>query len=98
MKTWQPMMISLARNAWLKYKIQSSKFLFRTSKRFVGGRITSEAIKTAESLKRMGISASLFYLGEYVKQHGKDWWPYVARRIGESPKNLMFLLKALKQF
>ena len=26
---------------------------------------------------------------------GRDWWPYVARRIGERPENLRFVLGSL---
>ncbi len=27
--------------------------------------------------------------------YGEDWWPYAARRIGETPRNAVFVARAL---
>ena len=46
----------------------------------------------------MRLAAQLVTEGESVRLYlpfGRDWWPYVARRIGESPSYLKFLIRTL---
>ena len=47
---------------------------------------------------RPGYQKQLVHSGESLRLYlpfGTDWWPYAIRRVGESAKNLKFLLRAL---
>jgi proline dehydrogenase len=47
---------------------------------------------------RPDLQKQLVTQGEQLRLYvplGKDWWPYTARRIGESPRNATLLLRAL---
>jgi len=49
---------------------------------------------------RSDVAAALARRGERVRLYvpfGHDWWPYAARRIGESPRNGLLLARALLQ-
>lgn len=40
----------------------------------------------------------LVHAGEHLRLYlpfGRDWWPYAARRIGESPRNAMLVLRSI---
>ena len=63
---WQQFMISLARNEKIKNYFQSRKTLNQLATRFVGGTNEREALESAIKLKKTGVNASLFFLGEYV--------------------------------
>jgi proline dehydrogenase len=67
MKLWQRSMIALARNEPLKRFIQSRAAMSELATRFVGCRDVAEAAETSLSLRSRGYAASLYYLGEYVK-------------------------------
>lgn len=64
-------MISLAKNTGIKDFIQSRKSMSDLATRFVGGKIVEEAIDKTKLLKSRNINASLYYLGEYVKDQSK---------------------------
>ncbi len=47
---------------------------------------------------RTALQEQLVQSGETVRLYlpfGTDWWPYAIRRVGETPKNIRFLLNAL---
>jgi len=47
---------------------------------------------------RDGLQQELLDRGEQVRLYvpfGTDWWPYAVRRVGESPRNARFLVRAL---
>ena len=67
MRIWQQTAIWLARNSAVKDFMQSRSVMSELSQRFVGGRNGKKASARAGSLKSENITASLFYLGEYVK-------------------------------
>lgn len=67
MKLWQESMIALARSERITDLAQSQTYLQGLASRFVGGPSTEEAIERARTLQSQGISSSLFFLGEYVK-------------------------------
>jgi len=67
MRIWQNIMISLARSAGIKNFIQSRKSMSDLAIKFVGGRKVEEAIDKSKMLKAGNISASLYFLGEYVE-------------------------------
>ncbi len=60
-------MISLASNGRLKRGIQSRKSFAQLSQKFIGGSSAEEAVANAATLKQIGFSTSLFFLGEYVE-------------------------------
>ncbi|EGB15951.1 Proline dehydrogenase [Pseudodesulfovibrio mercurii] len=66
MPLWQKMMIGLARSASVTRLMQESRYMGRFARRFVGGRDGDEGLARARALRERGLSASLFYLGEYV--------------------------------
>ena len=67
MRLWQLGMIALARQGSLKRFMQSRAAMSELAGRFVGGRDVAEAAETSLRLRSKGYSASLYYLGEYVK-------------------------------
>jgi proline dehydrogenase len=67
MRLWQRGMIALARQESLKRFMQSRAAMSELAGRFVGGRDVAEAAETSLRLRSKGYSASLYYLGEYVK-------------------------------
>ncbi|WP_319582238.1 proline dehydrogenase family protein [uncultured Pseudodesulfovibrio sp.] len=66
MLLWQKMMIGLARSESVTRRMQNSRFMGRFASRFVGGRDGAEGLARARTLREQKLSASLFYLGEYV--------------------------------
>lgn len=47
---------------------------------------------------REELQEKLVHEGERLRLYlpsGKDWWPYAVRRVGESMKNAIFLLRSL---
>jgi proline dehydrogenase len=63
---WQNMMIALARSGSLTGLVQRNPRIASAANHFVGGLDEDGAIRTALSLRRRGIRASLFFLGEYI--------------------------------
>ncbi len=67
MSLWQRSMIALARSERLKQTMQRFGSTTRLARRFVGGDGAEGAVRTARRLRdEFGITASLFYLGEYI--------------------------------
>ena len=66
MLLWQKMMIGLARNESVTRLMQDSRYMGRFARRFVGGSDGAEGLERARALRGRNLSASLFYLGEYV--------------------------------
>jgi proline dehydrogenase len=66
MLLWQKMMIGLARSESVTRRMQNSRYMARFARRFVGGRDGAEGLERAKTLREQNLSASLFYLGEYV--------------------------------
>jgi proline dehydrogenase len=66
MLLWQKTMIGLARSESVTRRMQDSRFMARFARRFVGGRDGAEGLERAGALREHDLSASLFYLGEYV--------------------------------
>ena len=66
MLLWQKMMIGLARSESMTRRMQESRYMDRFARRFVGGRDGAEGLERAKNLRAQNLSASLFYLGEYV--------------------------------
>ena len=66
MRLWQKAMIGLARNDRITTWMQSAQCMRRFSRMFVGGGDADAALARALELKARGMTASLFYLGEYV--------------------------------
>ena len=67
MRLWQKTMIGLARNDRLTAWMQSARCMRRFSRMFVAGGDADGALERAQELKGRGMTASLFYLGEYVR-------------------------------
>ena len=67
MRIWQKAMIGLARSESVTRRVQASRKLTRFAGQFVGGEDHGKATLRAAELKAAGLSASLFYLGEYVQ-------------------------------
>jgi len=63
---WQSSMIGLARSSAMRRLMQGTQLTQQLAGRFVGGQDASAAVARAIQLKRRGLSASLYYLGEYV--------------------------------
>jgi len=59
-------MIRLARSRRVTALVQGQQRLESLSRRFVGGPSASHAVECAAELRRKGIAASMFFLGEYV--------------------------------
>jgi proline dehydrogenase len=67
MSLWQRSMIALARSETLKTAAERFAGTSLLARRFVGGDGPDAAVGTARRLHdQLGITASLFYLGEYV--------------------------------
>lgn len=66
-KLWQQAMIRVARSAMLRDLAQRQPWLNGLASRFTGGPDVSAAVAAAGALRADGITASLFYLGEYVR-------------------------------
>lgn len=66
MALWQEGMIRLARSARVTSFAQRQPWLRGLAGQFVGGAGVDEVVQCATDLAKDGISASLFYLGEYV--------------------------------
>lgn len=64
---WQAGMIRLARSPRIRDFAQRQPRMSGLASRFVGGADAGAALATAVALRDQGISASLFYLGEYVE-------------------------------
>jgi proline dehydrogenase len=62
------MMIGLARNDRLAARMQEARCMRRFSRMFVGGGDAAAALERARQLRAEGTTASLFYLGEYVRE------------------------------
>ncbi len=60
-------MISLARNERITRFMQRRASLTSLATRFVGGSTIDEVLATVEALRSSGRTASVFYLGEYVR-------------------------------
>lgn len=67
MKAWQKLMIAFARSERLKAFMQRRARASALAGQFVGGADNREAVQTARRLRDGGVRASLFYLGEYVR-------------------------------
>jgi proline dehydrogenase len=63
---WQSTMIALARSAALTRFLQANRRISSTATQFIGGPDEDAALQTALRLRKRGIRASLFYLGEYT--------------------------------
>lgn len=66
MALWQESMIALARSQRVVQFAQHQKWLDGLSSQFVGGPNSGVAVDRAAALANRGITASLFFLGEYV--------------------------------
>jgi proline dehydrogenase len=66
-RLWQSWMIALARSPRVTRWMQGNRATAAIARRFVAGGDASEAIAVARDLERAGFKASLYYLGEYVK-------------------------------
>jgi proline dehydrogenase len=64
---WQNAMIRLARNERIKNFVQNRRFMNGLATKFVGGGDINSAIAKAIELQKQNITASLYYLGEYVE-------------------------------
>jgi len=64
---WQRAMIGLARSGRARDFAQRQAWLAGLASRFTGGPAVTAAVAAAGALRAEGISASLFYLGEYVE-------------------------------
>ena len=68
MRIWQKSMIFLARNETVTNFMQRRATMSKLAKRFVGGKNAVEVAETTAHLKSQNnMTASLFYLGEYVE-------------------------------
>jgi proline dehydrogenase len=67
MGLWQQGMIALARSRRIQHLMQTHAGMTRLARCFVGGGDPAAATAEALELKRRGLTASLFYLGEYVR-------------------------------
>ncbi|MUM77806.1 proline dehydrogenase [Pseudodesulfovibrio sp. F-1] len=67
MRLWQKAMIGLARSERVAAWVQGAACMGRFSRMFVGGGDADAAVGRAMELKAGGMTASLFYLGEYVR-------------------------------
>lgn len=67
-RVWQQGMIALAKHPGLTRAVERVELMRRLSGRFVGGRSGETAVARATALAGEGLTASLFYLGEYVAE------------------------------
>jgi proline dehydrogenase len=86
MRLWQQGMIAMARSRSIQRFMQAHAGMTRLARRFVGGGDPRAAVAEALALHRRGITASLFYLGEYVTD---------PRVIGETVQKLNDILEQL---
>jgi len=70
MRLWQKAMIGLARSEKVAVWMQGASCMRRFSRMFVGGGDAEAAVGRAMELQAGGMTASLFYLGEYVRDPG----------------------------
>ncbi|HEV8391817.1 MAG TPA: proline dehydrogenase family protein [Dongiaceae bacterium] len=67
MKLWQSWMIALARSPRVTRWMQGNRATAAIAQRFVAGADAAQAMAVARDLQKAGFKASLYYLGEYVK-------------------------------
>ncbi len=67
MGSWQRMMIGLARNERVVAAVQSRSALAGLAGRFVAGPDVHAAVSAAQRLREDAVDATVFYLGEYVR-------------------------------
>lgn len=65
-RLWQRTMIGAARSTTLQAAIQSNRFFNKLSRRYVGGADCGEALTRVAGMAQSGLTASPYYLGEYV--------------------------------
>lgn len=66
-RIWQSWMIGLARSAAVTRWMQGNRAAASIARRFVAGADAAQAMTVACELEQAGFKASLYYLGEYVK-------------------------------
>lgn len=66
-RIWQSWMIALARSPGVTRWMQGNRATASIARRFVAGADAARAVTVARDLERAGFKASLYYLGEYVK-------------------------------
>jgi proline dehydrogenase len=66
-RLWQSWMIALARSPRVTRWMQGNRATASIARRFVAGADAMQAMTVARDLERAGFKASLYYLGEYVK-------------------------------
>ena len=64
---WQSWMIALARSPRVTRWMQGNRATASIARRFVAGADAAQAMTVARDLEQAGFTASLYYLGEYVK-------------------------------
>ncbi len=66
-RIWQSGMIALARSPRVTRWMQGNRAAASIARRFVAGADAAQAMSVARELEKAGFKASLYYLGEYVK-------------------------------
>src|ERR1044072_1075377 len=66
-RLWQSWMIALARSARVTRWMQGNRATASLARRCVAGADAAQAMTVARELEQAGFKASLYYLGEYVK-------------------------------
>lgn len=66
-RLWQSWMIALARSPRVTRWMQGNRATASIARRFVAGADAAQAMSVARELEQAGFKASLYYLGEYVK-------------------------------
>jgi proline dehydrogenase len=66
-RVWQSWMIALARSPRVTRWMQGNRATAAIARRFVAGADSAQAMGVARDLEKAGFKASLYYLGEYVK-------------------------------
>lgn len=66
MRLWQQGMITLARSKTITRAMHGSRFMNTFSRQFVAGANSTQAVERGKKLKSRSISASMFFLGEYI--------------------------------
>ncbi len=89
MHFWQRAMIFLATHKGIKQWIQNKSFTQGLASRFVGGKHGSAAVSRALDLKTAGLTASFFFLGEYVRDPA-----VIARTIISLEKTMVRAIKS----
>jgi proline dehydrogenase len=87
-RTWQSWMIALARSARVTRWMQGNRATAYVARRFVAGADAAQAMAVARDLQQAGFKASLYYLGEYVKD------PAIVAENGRQKIQLAESLKA----